>query len=348
MHVAFAGGFLIAASPLPSPSPQISLQISNEIACSFSASCIPTHPPCKITAVALDQSQPSGSNHRLAVFYSTGTFCLFQVSPSNPKDSKEVLSYTTLLPRQRGGPIVQAVYHHPLLISLSSLFNLCIYEVPSFDAAGPLQVRLAQVLTSFTSYPPTSLVLSRPSAQLYKLILAYTVPVYPQHWTIGVTELIISSFSVQSTQSSTAFDLAPGWTSIPQEDLLVTLNDRQLLKLPIVSCTSTDGRYVAVASPASTSIQLYKLSSRSAGSKLSFVRYLYGHASPIQALSMSDGRCVSLSQDGSLWIWDLDREGVEVKTECLDDLTSSTKVFFDERRIIVVVRGRIVIKRFDV
>jgi hypothetical protein len=319
--------------------------MSGEIIHIFSALSITAHSSLNITAIALDQSQPSGSKYRLAVFYSTGTFCLFQISPFSPKDSKEILNYTpSIVARQRVGHVIQAAYHHPLLISLSSSFTLFLYEIQSSDAPLSSQVRLTQTLTSFTSYPPTSLILSRPSAQLYKLILAYTVPVYPHHWTTGITELIISSFLVQSTHSSTTFSLSPGWTAIRQDDLTETLNEHRMLKLPTVSSTSTDGRYVALSSPDSASIQLFKLSSRASGSKLSFIRHLHGHISAVQALSLADGRCVSLSQDGALWIWDLDRGGVEVKTENLEKLPSSTKVLFDERRIIIVLNDRILVK----
>jgi len=180
------------------------------------------------------------------------------------------------------------------------------------------------------------------------LVLAYTAPVYPTHWTAALTELAISDFTVQSSQSSTAFDLSPGWTTLPEDEIGEIFTEHTTLKLPTVSATSTDGRFVALASTNSCSIQLYRLSSRPSGLKLSFVRTLEGHLSPVQALSMADGRCVSLSRDGSLWVWDLDREGVEVQTEGLDNLPRTTKVLFDERRIIIVLNGRIIVKRFDI
>ncbi|KIJ49712.1 hypothetical protein M422DRAFT_66161 [Sphaerobolus stellatus SS14] len=348
VNVVSAGGLIMTASSSPSSSPQILLHSSGKVVHSFSSASIPANVNHKVTAMALDQSQPIGSNYRLAVFYSIGTFCLFLVSPSNPKASMEILSYTPTTPRQRANTIIHAVYHHPLLITLSSSFTLSLYQLSSFEPGTIPDVRLAQTLTSFSSHPPMSLILARPSAETYKLVLAYTVPVYPQHWTVSVTELVISSFTVQSSHSSAAFDLSPGWTALPTEDLMETMNEHQSLKLPSASAISTDGRYVAISSAASSSIQLYRLSSRPSGSKLSFVRILDGHTGPVQALYMADGRCISLSQDGSLWVWDLDRGGVEVKTEGLQDLPHTTKVLFDERRIVIVLNGRIVVKRFDV
>ncbi|KAF8527761.1 hypothetical protein JB92DRAFT_2865060 [Gautieria morchelliformis] len=350
VHVALAGGLIITASPLPSCSPQIMLHTADHPVHSFSASSMPSNPFNKVTAMALDQSQPTGSEYRLAVFYSIGNFCLFLTSPSNPKESMEILSHMPTTRRQRTSSIVQAVYHHPLLITLSTSFDLTIYELPSHNAAGhPPQIRLTQTLTSFTSYPPTSLILSNPSPQNYKLVLAYSVPVYPSHWTVAITELGISSFTVQSTQSTNAFDLSPGWSPLTPE-LSDALSDQYALKLSEVSSTCTDGKYVVLAGAVSSSIQLYRLSSRSraTGPKLTFLSTLQGHTSPVQALSVADGRCVSLSRDGSLWVWDLERGGVEVKCATLNPLPGSARVLFDERQILVVLFGRIVIKRFDV
>lgn len=349
IHVALAGGLIITASPLPCPFPKIMLHTADHAIHSFSASSIPSNPFNKVTAMALDQSQPTGSEYRLAVFYSIGSFCLFMASPSNPKESIETLSYVPTGRRHRTTFIVQAVYHHPLLIALSTSFDLTIYELPSNTSDGPPQIRLTQTLTSFTSYPPTSLILSNPTSQTYKLVLAYSVPVYPSHWTVAITELAISSFIVQSTQSTSAFDLTPGWSPLTHE-LSETMSEQYALKLAEVSSTSTDGRYVVLAGAATSAIQLYRLSSRSraAGPKLTFLRTLYGHTSPVQALSVADGRCVSLSRDGSLWVWDLERGGVEVKTNTLTPLPGSARVLFDERQILVVLNGRIVIKRFDV
>jgi hypothetical protein len=318
---------------------------------SFASSSMPSNPFNKVTALALDQSQPTGSEYRLAVFYSIGNFCLFLTSPSNPKESAEILSHVPTTRRQRTSPIVQAVYHHPLLITLSTSFDLAIYELPSHDPRcdRPPQIRLTQTLTSFTSYPPTSLILSNPSPQNYKLVLAYSVPVYPSHWTVAITELGISSFTVQSTQSTSAFDISPGWTPLTPE-LSDALNIQYALKLSEVSSACTDGKYVVLAGAVSTSIQLYRLSSRSraTGSKLTFLSTLQGHTSPVQALAVADGRCVSLSRDGSLWVWDLERGGVEVKCATLNPLPASARVLFDERQILVVLYGRIVIRRFDV
>lgn len=257
--------------------------------------------------------------------------------------------YTLSDRRARSGTIIQAAYHHPLLVVLSSRFDLSIYELQASGTGEHYEIHLRQTLTSFTSHLPTSLVLSMPSSDIYRLLLAYTVPIYPEHWTAGITEVMISSFTVQSSHSTTAFDLGSTWVSLAPElsDILNEQNDR---KLASVSSVSTDGRYVVLASRSTNSIQLFRLSSKSKnqGIKLVFIQNLYGHSSPVQALAVSDGRCVSLSR-GSLWAWDIERDtNVEIQTQISRDAPVSSKVIFDERRILVVSGDRIIINRFDV
>lgn len=348
VHIALAGGLIIAASPLLSTIPRLILQAGD---LETSSICpVEQGTPRRITTIALDQSQPADSTYRLIAFYSTGAFSLFLVHPSKLKDSREMLTFTPSSRPSRSGTVIQAVYHHPLLVVLSSRFDLTIYEAQSSENGRRYEIRNRQTLTSFTSHLPTSLILSSPSPGIYKMILAYTVPIYPAHWTAGITEVVISSFTVQSTHSTTAFDLGSTWVPLTPE-LNEVLNEQNDRKLASVSSVSTDGRYVVLASRTTNSIQLFRLSNktREPGIKLTFLRNLHGHLSPVQALAVSDGRCVSLSQDGSLWAWDIERGGnVEVQTRICDDIPAFPKVIFDERRILVVLSNRIIINRFDV
>ncbi|EEB87473.1 hypothetical protein MPER_15163, partial [Moniliophthora perniciosa FA553] len=47
--------------------------------------------------------------------------------------------------------------------------------------------------------------LSAPTNSAYKLVIAYAIPVYPAHWAVGVTELIITN------HSPGAGDIPHGW-----------------------------------------------------------------------------------------------------------------------------------------
>ncbi|OAX40853.1 hypothetical protein K503DRAFT_768212 [Rhizopogon vinicolor AM-OR11-026] len=371
----------------------------------------------EISAIALDQSPSilSSSNIlRLAAFLTTGEFSIFEHDHSSPSlATSPKQTYVPSSPH-RASPVTHAAYNHPLLITLSHSFTLVIYDL-SNDC-----ITRTQTLTSFTSHPPTSLVLSAmPSAASYKLVMAYAIPVYPAHWSVGATELIISPsgviphkrtfstssressppgvFEVSVTRSARAFDVPQGWID---EQKLQLMRDQWGRKVKQVADTQTDGKWVVLApgdvtnnvspisqglseagtaspeahpqlpatppyiSPSSHSsshLQLYRLhmpplSSSSAHTpKLTFVRTLHGPFGPVCALSLADGRCVSLSANGGIWVWDLEGgDGTEVASPVEGSFAGTTSankhgtIAFDERRIVSSgVRG-IEERRFDI
>ena len=132
-------------------------------------------------------------------------------------------------------------------------------------------------------------------------------------------------------------------------------------------------------------LQLYRLhlpssSSRSSFPKLTFVRTLYGQIGPVSTLALSDGRCVSLGVNGSIWVWDLeagtgtevsagmdepagedeegDAEGDEEEAERRAEAWEVVKmriargargsVVFDDRRIVSASGRGVEVRRFDV
>ncbi|KAG6848788.1 hypothetical protein H0H93_013979, partial [Arthromyces matolae] len=215
--------------------------------------------PHKITALAVDQSQPVQGHLRLAVFISSAEFTIFSVNPAQLSSSVRKLTYLPSGGRSRGPPVTHAVYHHPLLVTLSQNFTLSLYNL-----AGDTVV-LTQTLTSFTSYFPSSIVLSMTSTTTYKLVLTYTVPVYPAHWSVGATEVIISGprpssilpdrdqlltnpMCVVSTRTIRALDVPPGFFD---DEKLRSLRDQYSRKVLCVTDAQTDGKWVVLA-PAET------------------------------------------------------------------------------------------------
>ncbi|KII92846.1 hypothetical protein PLICRDRAFT_679707 [Plicaturopsis crispa FD-325 SS-3] len=382
-HILLAGALTITASSRPGPCPLIHfLGPTSPI---HTLRC-PSHDRgvalLSITALALDQSPPSSAhNLRLASFLSTGEIHIFKFNHANPSNASHKLAYLPRSLTQRLSPIITAVYHHPLLITLSEKFRLSIYDV-SGDT-----IRQTQTLTSFTSYPPTSLVLSTPSPSTYKLVLVYAVPVYPVHWSVGATELIISGASspnpmtVTATRTARAFDVPQGWIDTQK---MSAMREQWGRKVECVADTQTDGKWVVLApgdrdtSPPSgssstsglpsssptrttssslhspTHLQLYRLSlpasSSSPTPRLTFVKTLHGQIGPVCALALADGRCVSLGANGSIWVWDLEGgTGAEVAKAYSGDPDSTGTVVFDERRIISARAGAgVEVRRFDV
>lgn len=395
-----SGNMTITASSRESSCPVISLTTPSHG--TFTMRCQSTRlENTRITSLALDQSPPSSNTIRLASCLATGEIAIFSLDHHTPSLSSRHITYMPTIQNSRTSPIIQAVYHHPLLITLSQAFHLSLYHLS--DNA----VTHTQTLTSFTSHPPSSLVLSAPSPSSYKLVLAYAIPVYPSHWSVGATELLISArastrMAVTTTRTTRAIDVPQGWVD---EHKLRLMREQWARKVARVADTQTDGKWVVLApgdpllprrgdeTPSSPSLpsspspppasrarsgsstytssslhsasalQLYRLhlpasASSSSLPKLTFVRSLHGQIGPVSALSLADGRCVSLGVNGSIWVWDLEGgTGAEVSggfvsgEEDAGDggaLAMKGNAVFDERRIITADAAGVRVWRFDV
>jgi hypothetical protein len=119
--------------------------------------------------------------------------------------------------------------------------------------------------------------------------------------------------------------------------------------------------YISPPSHTSSHLQLYRLhvppisSSSVHAPRLTFVRTLHGPLGPVSALSLADGRCVSLNANGAIWVWDLEGgDGTEVAGPVEGNLAGTNNastygtIAFDERRIVSAgIRG-IEERRFDI
>lgn len=164
-----------------------------------------------LTALTLDQSPTSSNSNpsiRLAAFHRTGEFSIYGLEASHHSTStyshgvREIYRSTPPI-SPRTSNIICAAYHHPILITLSSEFHLSIYFLPDRETTGnddrsPIRPLLRRTVQSYTSFAPSSLSLTRssgaadPSPQVYKLLITYAVPVYPSHWSVGASELILT------------------------------------------------------------------------------------------------------------------------------------------------------------
>ncbi|KAJ7217920.1 hypothetical protein GGX14DRAFT_533485 [Mycena pura] len=266
-HVLLAGSMTIIASSEASVCPEIHcLHSASPLRQTLSCGSPRQRQPFHITALALDQSPPLSGFLRLAAFLSTGEFLVFSIHQLNPSASSRKLTYHPFRPSPRTAPIIQAVYHHPLLISLSETFSLSLYDLSSDTISH------TQTLTAYTTFPPCSLILSAQApGSRYKLVLTYAVPIFPVHFSIGkeslvfisdcVTELIISGsrapspslssspspaglMSVISTRTTRALDVPSGW--IDQEKLR-SMKEQWGRKLLRIQDTKSDGKWVVLA-----------------------------------------------------------------------------------------------------
>ncbi|KAI0305429.1 hypothetical protein B0F90DRAFT_1947690 [Multifurca ochricompacta] len=380
-QIALAGKYIIMSTPGLSHSPLVLVLSPAVPKHVIHVTPIRAQQPVRVTTLAVDQSSRMSANLHIAVCLSNGDVYVHELySPSRKHH------YAPPFKTPRTAPIIQAGYSHPVLVTLSESFSLSVYDL-THEA-----MQVVHVLTSFTSFPPTSLVLTMPEPQIYKLLLTYASPVYPAHWSVGVTEVILASAntsfhgppspstsptrppSLVCTRSTRAFDIPAGWVD---EAKLRVVRKQWGRKVGGVAATQTDGRWVVLApalageearspsggfTPASLPLQLYRLStppvraSTGAVPKLTFVRNLLGPTSPVSALALADGRCVSLGVDGRVWVWDLENEwGKEVTSPEVgscewEDPVSGLEgtIAFDERRIITAgASGNVLVRDFD-
>ena len=334
-RIILAGIYTIISSPQSSQSPSILVLSASGSKHIVHVAPIRTQHLVRVTALAVDQSSLTSANLYIAACLSNGDIYVHELH-SHPRKHYYAPPFKT----PRTAPVIQVAYCHPVLVTLSESFTLSVYDLTHEG------MQLIHVLTSFTSFPPSSLVLTMPESQTYKLILTYASPVYPAHWSVGITEVILSNPTLHSptlaftsptrgpslllsTRSTRAFDIPAGWID---ETKLRVVREQWGRKVGSVAGTQTDGRWVVLApavrgevrhagvfTPASLPLQLYRLSSpplragAGAAPKLTFVRSLLGQTGPVSALALADGRCVSLGVDGSVWVWDLENGcGTEV------------------------------------
>ncbi|KAI9511153.1 hypothetical protein F5148DRAFT_403591 [Russula earlei] len=336
-QITLAGKYTIISSPEASHSPSILVLSPSAPNHVIHVVPIRAQQPVRVTALAVDQSSSrSRANLHIAACISNGDIYVHELHSPTRKHH-----YAPPFKSPRIAPIIQAAYCHPVLVTLSESFSLSVYDL-THDV-----MQVVHVLTSFTSFPPASVVLTMPEPETYKLLLTYASPVYPAHWSVGVTEVILSNgalhhapaspftspmrapSSLLATRSTRAFEIPAGWID---EAKLRIVREHWGRKVGNVADTQTDGRWVVLAPAekgearpqggftlASFPLQLYRLSSpplrAGAGAvpKLSFVRSLLGHTGPVSALALADGRCVSLGVDGTVWVWDLEKgRGTEV------------------------------------
>ncbi|KAL1743483.1 hypothetical protein HDZ31DRAFT_40776 [Schizophyllum fasciatum] len=271
-HILLAGALTITASAssaspiirLQTPTGNHTLDCSSSLSSSRGATRQSNATPLFITALAMDQSPPIAGHIRIAALLSSGSMQVYTIDPAHLSAARCSASYT---PHRRAERAQQAVYHHPLLITLSNSFDLNLY-----DLSGAA-VRRVETLSSFTSYPPSSMVLSADvsippsSASAYKLVLSFAVPIFPSHWSLGSTEIMIAGaataspslpsaasllhaepqappFTITSTRTARALDVPQGFVD---QSKLRAMRAQWSRKVVAVADTATDGRWVVLA-----------------------------------------------------------------------------------------------------
>lgn len=269
--------------------------------------------------------------------------------------------------RQRGDPTVICDFYSPVLVGCTERLYISVWRLPDLDADAPTDgstVRpptLLQTLHSPVSFHPATLSLKhlrRDMAKVdeseyedglkraaipdsYRASLAYSVPLYPERWTLAVQDIDIN-LPVSGDATSATGDVECGecfhvgrsamtgikslrsrWPLLPRSEIVGVKGDRAIgIGLGDTCC---------VLAGSDNQIQVYELPDRSsffdqdvgiskrqvrwqpphtasvARREIRHVQTLLAHSSAITAIALDQGRCVSAGNDGRILVWQVDR-----------------------------------------
>lgn len=259
-HLLLAGDLTIYASSQPAPIPTVYIfrgSITSSVSIPYRPS---TNSDVYITALTLDHSS---ANICLAIFYSDSTWAIHTVNYEN-HTSTRVYQHSGPNTGLPSPPVIQAAYHHPLLVTLTLSFRMSIFYVPPAPAAPVLK----NTMFSYSGFLPLTMTLSRyRTPDQYRILLAHASPIYPSHWSPSATDIMLSAQLPQPpshhtsltspghpvvkimSSASTNNNLPEGWIpdgtpdGIPEE-----LRLRWSRKVSHVSGIETDGKFVVFAS----------------------------------------------------------------------------------------------------
>lgn len=173
--------------------------------CRFDGDSVPT-------CLAIDE-QGSGCGLGVAVGFVDGGWGVWSL---DIKEKKFIPAYKH--PESSNGRLGAIAYAYPYVLTITDSQRLSLYTFnPEHEAEpsakDPRTPRLLASLKSHTSWPPLSLSL-RPTTSYLIASIAYTLPVYPSGYTVGIQELHFSPLTGTITSSRLASALPQGFTSL--------------------------------------------------------------------------------------------------------------------------------------
>lgn len=342
----------------------------------------------------------------LAVFYSSSDYSLFRIHLPSLADSSTTFKYEEIFSSIPASfpyatpPILEARFHSPLLVTCDERFTLRFWRIASssnttltkstscvtltetsaplrsHESCSPVVLSLSPVFPPTINssaelgdayFPPPIIPSKRILPTKFKVTLAYSTPVFPSAFTVGVQEFMISMPPLSPKSLS-----APKPLSIVARHALASASPwcfRRQTDVRTVETLITSLEYFEpwlVASRSDNTISVYKITSMESLSttstpprlEISPVRTLFGHTGCVYSVAVNGHKIVSGGADGKVRVWDLGEgrnhgEAVEIDEEGIDTESGRIrKVAFDERKIVSIQSGkkgleRVKLLRFD-
>lgn len=325
-------------------------------------------PQLGITEIRLDDralKNEGTTSLRLAVFYSTGQFSLFRLrlpSTTSLFSFDEVYAH---LPLATIGPLSSTVdpvalarFHSPLLATCSRSFVLRFWRIEERDGISAVE-EIEPSLRSRESWVPVVLTLKKVEGgtseedrdewgmrkaeglqkieeEVFKVTLAYSMPIFPEGWSVGVQEFVVRIPPSPSPSSAFASTLdinfrrpRPTITTrhaiAPSASQHISTPSRRQQQLvtaiehsdPFIVTSRSDNTLdvFEVTSKPSYSTQRQShafntlhLRNDELADRLRIVhrRTLFGHTARVASVAIEEGgRCVSGGDDGTVKVWQL-------------------------------------------
>lgn len=259
------------------------------------------------TCLAIDE-QTSASGLGVAVGFLDGGWGIWNL---DIKDKKFIPAYKH--PESSNGRLGAIAYAHPYVLTITDSQRLSLYTFSSEnDTASSLNAdlktpRLLASLKSHTSWPPLSLSL-RPTTSYLIASIAYTLPIYPHGYTVGIQELHLSPLTGTITSSRLTSALPQGFTSLTSSSSTPALSPGGggggLSSPPIITQhpSSAPPTSLSYAHPyiltthQDNTLSLHLCTSTASTLSLSPATRLWGHTASVVAAQITPrGKAVSVS-----------------------------------------------------
>jgi len=224
-------------------------------------------------------------------------------------------------------PLIACALHFPVLVTCTEDFELSIYFIDYIQDANILfssltedeklveqvECRLVHQLRSFVCWAPIEIsveCITTDSAQCtsmnydsqdsWKAIVAYSVPLYGDGWTVGIQEIKFSATRLISTRHCSSL---PSFIPILSENNF-TDDIEQFSFAPITTITYNAGQLVTAH--CDNTLQVYYVLEQGKKLECRHKCTLYGHTGSVMSVALDEhGKLITGSMDHSIKIWDL-------------------------------------------